>query len=323
VWVESELGAGSKFHFIVRLVTETNSAVVTISPNSPVTLEGMKVLIVDDNGTNRLIFHNMVARWGMNPTSVSDGEQALHELSVAENANQAYGLILTDMHMPKMDGFGLVGQLKDRVKFSTPTIMMLSSGGRRSDTAREELGIAAYLTKPIRQAELREAAIRVLHSKQERSTVPVITRAALPDRADLMRSLRVLLVEDNRVNQMVATRLLEKRGHRVVLAGNGEEALLTLAERSFDLLLMDVHMPGMDGIEAIRAIREKERSTGLHQAVIAMTALAMTGDRDRCLAAGMDGYLSKPIDLRKLDEVLAVYANSHAGKIDGDVIEPL
>jgi two-component system sensor histidine kinase/response regulator len=315
VWVESELGAGSQFHFTVRLVTETNTAAVIISPSSPVTLQGMKVLIVDDNGTNRLILHNMVARWGMDPTSVSDGEQALNEISVAENANHAYRLVLTDMHMPKMDGFGLVGHLRDRLKFSTPTIMMLTSGGRRADAGRsEELGIAAYLTKPVRQAELREAVIRVLHSKHEQLPAPVITRSSLPDKGDLRRSLDVLLAEDNRVNQIVATRLLEKRGHRVVIAGNGEEALVALTERSFDLVLMDVHMPGVDGIEATKAIREKERSTGLHQPVIAMTALAMTGDRDRCLAAGMDGYLSKPIHLQRLDEVLAVYVERRSGE---------
>jgi two-component system sensor histidine kinase/response regulator len=319
VWVESELGAGSRFHFTVRLISETDNAAVTRSQTSPVTLQGMKVLIVDDNRTNRLILHKMVERWGMNPTSVSDGEQALNELSAAENANHAFGLILTDMHMPGMDGFGLVGHLKARVKFSTPTIMMLTSGARRGDAARcEELGIAAYLTKPVRQAELREAVIRALRAKQEELPLPLITRHSLPDKGDLLRSLHVLLAEDNRVNQMIATRLLEKRGHHVVLAGNGEEALAALAQRSFDLVLMDVHMPGMDGFEATKAIRKKEKSTGLHQPVIAMTALAMTGDRERCLAAGMDGYLTKPIELQQLDEVLAVYADRRSSDVDGD-----
>jgi CheY-like chemotaxis protein len=183
MWVESELGAGSRFHFTVRLITEANNTAVTESLTAPVTLQGVKVLIVDDNGTNRLILHKMVERWGMNPTSVSDGEQALDELS-AQKANDAYGLILTDMHMPRMDGFGLVGRLKDRVKFSTPTIMMLTSGGQRGDAARcEELGIAAYLNKPVRQAELREAVIRVLHAKQEGLPVPLITRYSLRDKA--------------------------------------------------------------------------------------------------------------------------------------------
>jgi light-regulated signal transduction histidine kinase (bacteriophytochrome)/CheY-like chemotaxis protein len=317
VWVESEPGAGSRFHFTVRLITETSNTAVTESLTSSVTLQGMKVLIVDDNSTNRLILHKMVERWGMDPTSVSDGEQALEELSAAANANDRYKLMLTDMHMPRMDGFALVGHLKDSMKFSTPTIMMLTSGGQRGDAARcEELGIAAYLSKPVRRAELREAVIRVLHAKQEGLPVPLMTRYSLRDKGDFLRSLHILLAEDNRVNQKIAIRLLEKRGHHVVLAVNGEEALAALAQRSFDLVLMDVHMPGMDGIEATIAIREKEGSTGLHQPVIAMTALAMTGDREHCLAAGMDGYLSKPIDLQQLDEVLARYADRRCSKAE-------
>jgi two-component system, sensor histidine kinase and response regulator len=324
VWVESELGAGSRFHFTVRLITEADNGAMIESPAFPPKLQGVKVLIVDDNSTNRLILHNMVERWGMNPTSVSNGEQALHELLAAEDANHAYGLILTDMHMPKMDGFGLVGHLRDRVKFSTATIMMLTSGGQRGDAARcEELGIAAYLIKPVRQAELREAVIRVLHAKQERLPVPLITPYSLRDKTDSVQSLHILLAEDNRVNQKIAIRLLEKRGHHVVLAGNGEAALAALAQRSFDLVLMDVHMPVMDGLEAAMAIREKEKSTGLHQPVIAMTALAMTGDRERCLAAGMDGYLSKPIDLQKLDEVLAVYADRRSSDVAVETTEML
>jgi len=323
VWVESKLGAGSKFHLTVRLITETSNAAVAESLPAPVTLQGVNVLIVDDNRTNRLILHKMVERWGMNPTSVSDGEQALDELSAAENANGAYELMLTDMHMPRMDGFGLVSHLKDSVKFSMPTIMMLTSGGQRGDAARcEELGIAAYLNKPVRQAELREAIVRVLHAKQEGSPVSLITRYSLRDKGDLLRTLHVLLAEDNRVNQKIATRLLEKRGHHVVLAVNGEEAIAALAQRSYDLVFMDVHMPGMDGIEATIAIREREKLTGLHQPVIALTALAMIGDRERCLAAGMDGYLSKPIDLQKLDEILAVYADRRCSDTEGTDSSP-
>jgi two-component system sensor histidine kinase/response regulator len=316
LWVESELGKGSRFHFTVRLITETNSAAVTESV-SPALTQGVKVLIVDDNGAKRLILHNTVKRWGMNPTSVSDAEQALVEISQAQQANDVFGVILMDVHMPGMDGFGLVGHLKDSVVFSTPTIMMHTSSDRRGDAARcKELGIAAYLTKPVRQAELREALIRVLHAKQEGLAMPLVTRDALRDEGDFLRSLRILLAEDNRVNQKIAIRLLEKRGHHAVLAANGKEALEALSQASFDLVLMDVHMPDMDGIEATMAIREKEKSTGLHQPVIAMTALAMKGDRERCLAAGMDGYLSKPIDLQQLDDVLAAYADRRRSDIE-------
>jgi two-component system sensor histidine kinase/response regulator len=317
LWVESELGVGSRFHFTVRLTTETNRVAATEMLASPAILQGMKVLIVDDNGANRLILHSMVKLWGMNPTSVSDAEHALEELSAAENAHDVFRLILTDMHMPKMDGFGLVGQLKDNVVLSTPAIMMLTSGGQRGDVARcEELGVAAYLTKPVSLAELREAVLRVLHAKREGLAAPLVSHYSLGDKGDLLRSLRILLAEDNRVNQKIAIRLLEKRGHHAVLAANGKEALEALAHASFDLVLMDVHMPDMDGLEATIAIREKEKSTGLHQPIIAMTALAMKGDRERCLAAGMDGYLSKPIDLGQLDEVLAAYGDRRRGDID-------
>ena len=266
VWVESELGAGSRFHFTVRLCPETNDATVTQSPLSPTILHGVRVLIVDDNPTNRLILHKMVKYWGMNPTSVSDGEQALAELSSPENVNPAYGLVLTDMYMPRMDGFELVVRMRDIIELSAPTIMMLSSGGQRGDAVRcEELGIAAYLNKPVRQAELREAVIRALHAKQEELPLLVITRHSLRDSGEPLKSLQILLAEDKRVNQRIATRFLEKRGHHVVLAGNGEEALAALAQRSFDLVLMDVHMPGIDGIEATMAIRKKEKVAGLHQ----------------------------------------------------------
>ena len=316
LWVESELGVGSRFHFTVRLISKTNSAAPVETWASPVILQGVKVLIVDDDGVNRLILHDMVKRWGMNPTLVSNVGQALEKLSAAQKANDAFRVILTDMHMPRMDGFGLVGHLKDSGMFSTPTIMMLTSGGRRGDAARcEELGIAAYLTKPVRQAELREAIIRVLYARQEGVAVPLVTRHSLREKGDFLRSLSILLAEDNRVNQKIALRLLEKRGHHAVLAINGKEALEALAQASFDLVLMDVHMPDMDGIEATIAIREKEKSTGLHQPVIAMTALAMKGDRERCLAAGMDGYLSKPIDLQQLDDLLAEYTHRRSSDV--------
>ena len=312
IWVESEPGVGSRFHFTVRFGTVPMDAAVIESPASSAVLHGLRVLIVDDNATNRRILQNTVERWGMNPTAVSSGQQALDELSAAEKANHGYGLILTDMHMPGIDGFGFVKQIREQetVKISTAAIMMLTSGGQRGDAARcRELGIAAYLSKPVGHAALHAAILRVLQAIQGPPPIPLITRYSLRDKGGFLKSLRILLAEDNRVNQKLATRLLEKRGHQVVLATNGQEALEALAQRSFDLVLMDVHMPGMDGIEATMAIREKERSTGFHQPVIALTALVMKGDHERCTAAGMDGYLAKPIDMRKLDDVLAVYAD--------------
>ena len=308
IWVESELGVGSRFHFTVRMGTMPTPLVVVESATAPVVLSGVKVLIVDDNRTNRRILEGLVRRWGMNPTMASDGEKALGELAVASTAGKPFDLILTDMHMPKMDGFGLVEQIKQADGPSTATIMMLTSGGQRGDAARcGELGIAAYLLKPVRQSELRDAIVRVLGAKEKAGATSMITRKTLEEDTDPKKSLHILLAEDNPVNQKLAVRLLEKRGHLVVVAGNGKEALAALDKKSFDLVLMDVQMPEMDGLEATRALRERELATGSRQAIVAMTALAMKGDRERCMEAGMDGYLSKPIRPQELDEMLDGY----------------
>jgi CheY-like chemotaxis protein len=183
--------------------------------------------------------------------------------------------------------------------------MMLTSAGNRGDGARcQELGLAAYLMKPIRQSELREAIARVLGAREQEGPIPLLTRHSLLDARGRGPVLRVLLAEDNQVNQRLATRLLEKRGHRVSIAANGREALEALEKESYDLVLMDLQMPEMDGFEATAAIREKERKSGKHQTVVALTAHAMKGDRERCLAAGMDSYLSKPVRPQELDDVL-------------------
>jgi two-component system sensor histidine kinase/response regulator len=308
LWVESELGVGSRFHFTARLGTVAKPHVVAESGTSPALLRGVKVLIVDDNRTNRRILEGLARRWGMHPSMASDAEKALAELAAAAAAKQPFGLILTDMHMPKMDGFGLVGRIKENDGPSTATIMMLTSGGQRGDAARcSELGIAAYLLKPVRQSELRDAIARVLGAKDKAGAISMITRTTIEEEADPTRRLRILLAEDNPVNQKLAIRLLEKRGHEVTLAENGREALTALDKQSFDLVLMDVQMPEMDGLEATRLLRTQEQATGKRQAVVAMTALAMKGDRERCLGAGMDGYLTKPIRPQELDEMLEQY----------------
>ena len=308
IWVESELGVGSRFHFTVRVGTAVEQAHVPDTTAPHTILTGVKVLIVDDNRTNRRILEGLVQRWGMISTAVSDAEKALAALTTAREANQPYGLILTDMHMPKMDGFDLVEEIKQRPSLSTSTIMMLTSGGQRGDAARcGELGISAYLLKPVRQAELREAISRVLAPKEQTGAVPMITRTSLQEDLDPKKALHILLAEDNAVNQKLATRLLEKRGHQVALAANGRQALSALEKTGFDLVLMDVQMPEMDGLEATRLLREREQGTGRHQPIVAMTALVMKGDRERCIEAGMDGYLSKPIRPQELDEVLDSY----------------
>jgi two-component system, sensor histidine kinase and response regulator len=192
---------------------------------------------------------------------------------------------------------------------------MLTSAGHRGDAARcQELGVAAYLLKPIRQSELREAIARALGAKEKEGVIPLITRFSLHDGRDPSEFLSVLLVEDNVVNQRLAARLLEKRGHRVIVAANGVEALAALEKGSFDLVFMDVQMPEMDGFEATAGIRRQEELSGKHQAVIALTAHAMQGDQERCLAAGMDGYLGKPIRPQELDAILETYVARRKGR---------
>jgi two-component system, sensor histidine kinase and response regulator len=309
IWVESELGKGSSFHLTVDLEQGEDVAVSGFSAHAQHgVLKGTSVLVVDDNRTNRRILEGLLTNWGMKPALASDGESALAALQIAREEGHPFQLILADMHMPKMDGFSLIERVERDPNSKTPAIMMLTSGGHRNDAARcEELGVAAYLLKPVRRAELREAIERVLGAITENRQEALITDRSLERSRDTACALNILLAEDNDVNQKLATRLLEKRGHQVTVAGNGLQALNALSQASYDLVLMDVQMPEMDGIEATAALRAREHGKGSRQPVIAMTALVMQGDRERCLAAGMDGYLTKPIRPRALDEVLDQY----------------
>ena len=277
----------------------------------PEILRGVKVLVVDDNSTNRRILEGMLKRWEMDSDSVDSGERALSRLFDAQEAGEPYALLLTDMHMPGMDGFTLIERIRQKPGLCAAVVMMLTSAGHRGDAVRcQELGIAAYLLKPIRQSELREAIARVLGAPEKVGAIPLITRYSLGDARDPSTTLRVLLAEDNAVNQRLASRLLEKRGHRVQVVANGREALDVLAKESFDLVFMDIQMPEMDGFEATAAVRKKEQASGERQPIIALTAHAMKGDRERCVSAGMDGYLSKPIRALDLDEILEQYVAS-------------
>jgi PAS domain S-box-containing protein len=307
IWMESEEGKGSQFHFTTRMRSHGDVlALGTIA--SPEILRSVKVLVVDDNRTNRQIIDRMLKGWKMNSTSVGGGDEALEEVSNAQSVGKPYELILTDMHMPKMDGFELVERIRHRPELSAPTIMMVTSAGHHGDAERcRALGITAYLLKPIRQSELRAAIARVLGAREQSGAIPMVTSDSLQEARDPQVVFRVLVAEDNAVNQRLAVRMLEKRGHLVTVAGNGREALDALAIDRFDLVFMDVQMPEMDGLEATSTIREKEKATGHHQIVIAVTAHAMKGDRERCLANGMDNYLSKPIQPQELDEVLEEY----------------
>jgi two-component system sensor histidine kinase/response regulator len=306
--VESEIGVGSKFSFTVRL-GEAKNKPAEIEPHASVVgLAGLRVLVVDDNRTNRRILDGLLKHWGMQPTCVSDAELALTELIGARDIGSPYDLVLTDMHMPKMDGFNLIESMQRKSGLSTATVMMLTSGGHRGDAARcADLGVAAYLLKPVRQYELREAIVRAVTRKARKTESEMLTRDSFEKDHEPARSLNILLAEDNPVNQRLALRLLQKRGHTVTIANNGNDALKALARASFDLVLMDVLMPEKDGLTATAELRKSELGTGLHTPVVAMTALAMKGDKERCLEAGMDGYLSKPIRPQEFDSILELY----------------
>jgi two-component system, sensor histidine kinase and response regulator len=297
IWLESELGKGSTFHFTARLgLTETGRTEFT--PKEVISLRGLHVLIVDDNSTNRKILDAMLGHWLMQTTMASSGEEGLAVLERAASAGTPFPLVLLDAQMPEMDGFLLADHIKRNPKLAGATIMMLTSAGQRGDAARcRELGIAVYLIKPIRQSELLEAILAALGKPVREERPTVITRHTLRERR---RKLRILLAEDNLVNQQLALRLLEKRGHTVTVAPDGSEALALLKKSPFDLVLMDVQMPRMDGFQATTAIRQEEETTGVHVPIIAMTAHAMEGDRERCLAAGMDAYIFKPIQGNEL-----------------------
>jgi two-component system sensor histidine kinase/response regulator len=311
---ESECGKGSTLHFTAAFGASSDAP--TIGPPCQVSLDGMPVLVVDDNATNRRILIETVRAWEMKPVPASSAPEALSLLQQASQGGRPFRLVLIDAHMPVMDGFSLAEQIKQRPELAASTILMLSSGGQRGDAARcRESGIAAYLTKPVRRSELRAAIDAVLTgtsvNQNERPALPLVTRHTLRE-ANSRSKLQVLLAEDNTVNQRVALRLLEKHGHNVVIANNGREALGALAHAAFDLVLMDVQMPEMDGFEATAEIREQEKATGRHLPIVAMTAHAMKGDAERCLAAGMDAYISKPIKSAELFALLEKHSSSSA-----------
>jgi CheY-like chemotaxis protein/HPt (histidine-containing phosphotransfer) domain-containing protein len=303
LWVDSAPGEGSTFHFTTRLGL-TKAAPVKSAPKEVVSLRDLAVLVVDDNSTNRKILDAMLKHWLMRPEMASNGEDGLALLQRAASAGTPFPLVLLDAQMPGMDGFALAERIKQNPELAGATIMMLTSAGQRGDAQRcRELGIAVYLIKPIRQSELLEAILAALGKPFGKESVTVITRHTLRENR---RKLQILVAEDNAVNQQLAVRLLEKRGHIVSVAANGSEALGLLKSSRFDLVLMDVQMPTMNGFQATAAIRKEEEITGRHLPIIAMTALAMEGDRERCLAAGMDGYVAKPL---KVEDLVAAVEN--------------
>ena len=303
ICVHSEQGIGTEFRFTLRFQLARTSE-LGASSVPPDTLRNVRALIVDDNRTNRRILEGMLARWNMQSTSVDSGEKALDELTAAQRNGTPYALILTDLLMPEMNGFDLVERIRHRAELSAATIMMLTSLGQRGDAARcRELHVSAYLVKPVRQSELHDAILRVLGAGPSQPDV-LITRHTLREYPRLTPRLRILLAEDNSINQKVISRLLEKRGHKVIAVETGRAALDALDKNRYDVVLMDIQMPEMDGLEATAAIRRREQAGGGHQQIVALTAHAMKGDAERCLAAGMDGYLAKPVNPDDLDDTL-------------------
>jgi len=297
--VESKPGHGSTFWFTVPVAIGSGQPAVALRGGR---LEGLPVLVVDDNATNRRILSDTLARWGMRPVAAESGAAAVEILN---SMACSFPLVLTDVHMPGMDGFELAAHAKQLP--GKAIIVMLTSSTHPGDVARcQQLGIEVYLTKPISQSELHDAILRALAGGTQyfapSAAMPVPSAVPAPRGPG---RLHILLVEDNIVNQKVVLRFLEKEGHSVLVAGNGREALLALERNPFDLVLMDVQMPEMDGLEATAAIRAGEHGRERQVPILAMTAHAMSGDRERCLAAGMDGYIAKPVHKAELLEAIA------------------
>ncbi len=300
IWVESEFGRGSTFHFTARF--GLTGEAVQVPRAEPTKIQDTRVLVVDDNATNRRILEEMLRNWGMRPTVVEGGRQALNLLRKSRESGEPFRLILSDANMPEMDGFSMAAEIKRDSQLDNTVIMMLTSGDRPDDLSRcEKFGISSYLLKPIKQSELFDAIVLALGvtAPEEEDAGRILVEQPGP-----LRPLRILLAEDSLVNQKLAVGILKKRGHSVVVANHGREAIAALEADEFDLVLMDVQMPEMDGYEATAAVRAKELQTGKHLPIIAMTAHAMKGDRERCLEAGMDDYVAKPVRAQQLFETI-------------------
>lgn len=309
IWLESELGRGSVFHVVLpfgKSEAVLSQPAVAEAPE----LRGLCVLIVDDNATNRKILVETLRRWECEAVAVDGVPAAISALLTRATTSKPFQLILTDAQMPGQDGFMFIEAVRRFPELTQIAIMMLTSVGHYADAENcRALGIHAYLTKPVRQRELQNAMLRVLAEagapKGPRAPIAEETAAREP-------GFRVLLVEDNAVNRKVALLMLKQWNYDVIVAANGIEALDRLKKDSFDLVLMDLQMPKMDGFEATAAIRREELATGRHLPIVALTAHAIEGDRQRCLDAGMDAYLSKPIraaDLKKVLESLNLAPN--------------
>ena len=309
IWVESREGEGSTFHFIVKF--QPGKAIKPpISP--PETLRGLRVFVVDDNQTSRAILEEILRDWQFEALTAPSGEAALRDLQIAADSGRPYRLLVVDSQMPHTDGLALVQEVKRRPGLAEATLLMLSPVARPDDLARSEVaGVSAYLTKPVQQSEFLDAILEALHMREpKRPPAKVQTGPAKPRRSGVR--LHILLAEDHPVNRELVVTLLTQEGHRVTTALNGRQALQLATRQKFDLILMDVQMPEMDGLDVTRRIREGEKKSGLHVPIIALTARAMKGDRELCLAAGVDAYLSKPVKRPQLMDLIGRHTNAPA-----------
>ncbi len=296
IWLESSVGKGSTFHFSIPFGLGKGALARPAATGNH--LQDRRVLVVDDNQTNRLILQKVLTFWGMKPVLVAQATEAIAAL-----AQQTFELLLLDSRLGDVDGFELYEKVRPALGAACRAIMMLGSAAQCQDAIRcRELGLSVYLTKPLNEQELRAAIDSALGTVAAPCPASMVASGKMQLVAD--RKYRILLAEDNRINQELAVALLTKRGHAVVVAKDGREALSILNREAFDLVLMDIQMPAMDGFEATAEIRKKEMSTGAHLPIIAMTAHAMKGDRENCLAAGMDEYVSKPIDVTALMQAM-------------------
>jgi CheY-like chemotaxis protein/HPt (histidine-containing phosphotransfer) domain-containing protein len=312
MWVESKAGQGSVFHFTVKVEAAAGPELVDV-PGEHAQLEGKRLLVVDDNTANREVVKRQASSWGMVPRDTGSSTEALEWVRRGDPFDAA----ILDMQMPEMDGLALAREIRRFRDARVLPLVMLTSLGRREEDVFAGVDFAAHLTKPIKASQLHEALLSALGQISE-EVRPVGPEVASGSEATGGAPLQVLVADDNAVNQQLALALLKKMGYRADFATNGAEVLEALARRPYDVVLMDVEMPVMDGLEASRRINE-EWPAGQRPRIIAMTANAMQGDRETCLAAGMDDYLSKPI---RREELAAALAGAEARGVSGEDSAP-
>jgi CheY-like chemotaxis protein len=309
LWLDSEPGKGSRFHFVARFDVPTGAADAIPAP--PFDLRSLRALVVDDNSTNRLILTEILESWQMRAAAADSADSALKTLRHAAERGQPFHLVLTDAAMPDVDGFMLAERIASGHLSQPPKVMLLTSAGSPVLRGRRAKLFAAALAKPVKQSDLLDAIVTVFATPaparrtRDRRGAP----SGLPSK-DAKAGLRVLVAEDNATNQKLLSALLDQQGHTVTVVGNGRLAVERVAQQPFDVILMDVQMPEMSGLEATAAIRKQEDGTGRHLPIVALTARAMGGDREQCLAAGMDAYVSKPL---KASELFAAMEGALAG----------